>query len=199
MRIISGFRFHRLVVAVALILAVDAYAHITPTVVLARRGDVIKDGLPSAANFFVRKVELGQLDIAKIEAQGNFTPQVSKLEFFYGEDDSNNFVGSVLFNQVNTIHGPVEVGIVFTPGGDISEVVVTKATVETEPWVKTAISFGLMKNFIGLRARSMWNPLKSVSKSRMGDMPYFMAQAITAAVMRGVVYYDVLFRPHQPS
>lgn len=57
----------------------------------------------------------------------------------------------------------------------MSSVVVTKATVETEPWVKTAMNSGLMEHYVGLSGNSLKNPLKDVSESKFGAMPYFMA------------------------
>lgn len=177
----------------------NVFAQSEKTVVIARRGDVIQKSLPSATNFFVKKVVLNQHNKAKIKAQGNFSPQVPYVKFFYGEDASGSLVGTVLFNQMETRHGLIEVGIALTPAGEVSNVMVTKAAAEMEPWVKAVISTGLMKNFIGLSAQSMRDPVKDVSKSELGAMPYYVAQVITAAVIRGVVYYSILFRGRLPG
>ncbi len=188
-----------LALAVATCFAVRAYAQDTTSVVMAKRGDVIQKSLPTATNYFVREVVLGQDEIAKIKLQGSFSPQVSRLKFFYGKDTFGGFVGTVLFDGIKTIHGPVEVGIAFTPGGTVSNVVVTKATAETEPWVKAALASGLVKNYIGMSSKSMANPLQNVSPALIGEKPYFMAQAITTAVIEGVVYYNILFQPRLPD
>ncbi len=187
------------VLAIVSCFAHGAYAQSTSSVVMAKWGDVIRKSLPTATNYFVKEVALGQDEVAKIKLQGSFSPQVSRMKFFYGKDTLGGFVGTVLFDEVKTIHGPVEVGIAFTPGGTVSNVVVTKATAETEPWVKAALSSGLVKNYIGMSAKSMTNPLQNVSPASIGEKPYLMAQAITSAVTQGVVYYNVLFQPRLPQ
>ncbi len=186
--------------AAALVLsAANAHAHITPTVIMAKRADAISNSLPAATNYFLRTVQIGEHDYAKIEAVGNFRPDVSKLKFFYGRDAAGHFVGTVLFDVVNTIHGPIQVGITFNPGGAVTNVVVTKATVETKPWIKSLMTSGFMKDFVGMSGHSTSDPLDKISKSKVGAIPYFMAQVVTEAVTRAIIYYDVLFRPNMPK
>lgn len=182
------------VLATAFFLAAGAYAQNTQTVILARRGDVVSNSLTKATNFFVKDVALGESERAKIKAQGNFSPQISKLKFFYGENAAGSLVGTVLFLKMETQYGLIEVGIAFSPGGAVSNVVVTRATVQTEPWVKAAEKAGVLKHFNGISSNSEANPLAGVSKSELGAMPYFAAQVIATAVVRGVVYYNMLFQ-----
>ena len=59
-------------------------------------------------------------------------------------------VGVTLFQQVDTPHGPIEVGLTFGPDGALTSADVTTATVETKPWVQEATASGLMKGFAGL-------------------------------------------------
>lgn len=178
----------------SLCIVADVYAQSKKTVILETRGDVIQELLPSATNYFVKKVVLNQHNKAKIKAQGNFSPQIPYVKFFYGEDASGSLVGTVLFNQMTTRHGLIEVAIALTPAGEVSKVIVTKAAAGMESSVKAVISAGLMKNFTGLSAQSMTDPMKDVSESDLGAMPYYVAQVITTAVIRGVVYYNILFQ-----
>lgn len=178
--------------------AVAAHAQGSKTVVLAKRGDVIANSLPKATNYFVKEIDIGQRARGKIKAQGNFSPQAPKLKFFYGKNAGGSLVGTVLFVKMATAHGPFEVGVAFTPAGAISNVVVTKATEETEPWVKAAENAGVMKGLIGISSDSEPNPLQNVSESSIGAMPYFAAQVIATAVIRAVVYYRILFLPQLP-
>lgn len=178
--------------------AASASAQTAKPVVLAKKGDVISGSLPGAANYFVREVALSETDKAKIKAQGNFSPQVSKLDFYYGEKSGGELVGTVVFNRMETSHGMVEVGVAFTPAGAVSNVVVTKATAETEPWIKSAEKAGVMKHLVGMSSASMTDPIKNLSSEEIGAMPYLMAQVIAAAVTQSVVYYDLLFRPQLP-
>lgn len=187
------------ILAVVFATAPCLYAQGADTVMLATKGEVISNSLPKAANYYVKDIPLGQRDRAKIKAQGNFTPQISELKFFYGTDKGGSLVGTVLFLKMETEHGPIEVGVALSPGGTVSNVAVTEATTETEPWIKAAENAGLMKELIGLSSASGTNPLQNVSESGMGAMPYFAAQVIATAVIRAVVYYNILFLPRLQS
>ncbi len=167
-------------------------------VILVRRADAITKSLPAAANFFVRKVAIGEADIAKVEARGNFRPDVSQLKFFYGRDKSGRFVGTMLFYVMDSEYGTLQVGVAFSPAGSVTNVVVTKANSATKPWVESLISSGWLKVYDGMSGNSMFNPLTRISPSTAGTKPYLMAQAITTAVVRCIVYYDMLFQPNLP-
>ncbi len=186
------------VLALAFAADVPVHAQSTRTVVLAKQGDVISKSLPTATNYFVKEIYLGQRARAKIKAQGNFSPQVSKLKFFYGKNAGGSLVGTVLFVKMVTAHGPIEVGVAFTPGGVVSNVAVTKATTETKPWIEAAENAGLKKDLVGISANTTTSPLKNVSKSSIGAMPYFAAEVIATAVLRATVYYHILFLPQLP-
>ena len=150
----------QLAVAIVMCMSADAYAQGGKAITLARKGDVIKNSLPNATNFFVKKIILNDHDKAKIKAQGSFSPQVSHLKFFYGEDAAQELVGTVLFNRMITSDGPIEVGIAFTPGGTVSNVVVTRATARMKPWIETAISGGVLKHLIGIGSDALSAPMK---------------------------------------
>lgn len=188
----------RLFLSGLLLWASGAYAQDTTSVTMARMGDVISSSLPAATDYFTENVRLSEHAFAKIEAVGNFRPDAAELKFFYGRDANGHFVGTVLFNVVNTIHGVIQVGIAFNPAGAVTNVVVTKATVDTEPWIKSLMAKGFMKKFDGMSGHSTSDPLNKISRSEVGSKPYYMAQVITEAVTRGIIYYDVLFRPNMP-
>jgi hypothetical protein len=88
----------------------------------------------------------------------------------------------------------MEVGLSLNPDGSIREAVVTKATVETKPWVLTAVKAGLMKRFRGMRpGDDPTRALDGLSKQELGEMPYYMAGVAAQAVKRGLVLYGVLY------
>lgn len=169
-------------------------AHITPTVVLEKQADVIRNSLPDAQSFFVTTVKIGRQDADRIKALANFKPEEPEFKFFYGENASGAVKGVVCFPQVNTQHGPFELGLTITPDGTIKQAVVTKATVETKPWVRKVIDAGLMSRFGGMRLTDdPKTALQDVSKDELGSMPYYAAELLTTAVARGVVLYRVLY------
>lgn len=191
----TGFtRTLRVLTVAAVPALLAAAAHITPTVVLKKQADVIRATLPDARSFFVTTVEIGRQDANRLKDLTGFKPEDPKFKFFYGKTSAGAVDGVVFFPQVNTQHGPFEVGLTVTPDGAIKQAVATKATVETKPWVQKAVAAGLMKRFAGLRLDD--DPavaLRGVSKDELGAMPYYSAEMLTTAVKRGMALYRVLY------
>jgi hypothetical protein len=180
--------------AAALALSAAAPLHITPTVVLVKRVDVIRRTLAGAAQYFERTVDIGRDDLGRIRSAGDFTPDGGEFHFFYGIDATGAIDGVVLFPQVNSQHGPLEVGVTVGPDGGVTSVTVTKATVETKPWVQRAIKTGFLRRFDGLRRpEEAGRALAGLSKDEIGAMPYYMAERTALAVQHGLVLYQVLF------
>jgi hypothetical protein len=168
--------------------------HITPTVVLEKQADMIRATVPGATRFFLKTVSVGKGDFDRIRTEGGFEPEEDQVKFYYGQDASGKTAGVVVFPQVNNQHGPLEVGLSLNPDGSIREAVVTKATVETKPWVLTAVKAGLMKRFRGMRpGDDPTRALDGLSKQELGEMPYYMAGVAAQAVKRGLVLYGVLY------
>lgn len=177
----------------AVAFALAATAHPTPKVVLVKHADFIRQTLPNATQYFVRTVTIGKQDLATIRRSGHFTPEDPDVQFFLGQGDHDKPVGVALFQQVDTPHGPIEVGLAFGPDGAIASAVVTTATVETKPWVQQATRSGLMKRFVGMRQGD--DPMKALGGvDGLGGMPQYMAELIATAVGRGLVLYGTLYK-----
>ena len=180
--------------ALPLALLLAGARHPTPSVVLVKQTDLIRTTLGGATQFFVRKVTIGKDDLARIRKEVDFSPEDPSVPFYLGKTAEGGLAGVVLFPQVNTIHGPIEVGLTLGPDGSIISAVVTKATVETRPWVEEAAAAGLMKRFQGMRyGDDVKRALEPLSPGKIGQMPYFEAQVIAATVRQGLVLYHTLF------
>jgi hypothetical protein len=180
--------------ALPLALLLAGARHPTPSVVLVKQTDLIRTTLGGAKQFFVRKVTIGKDDLARIRREVDFSPEDPSMRFYLGKTGEGTLSGVVLFPQVNTIHGPIEVGLTLSPDGSITSAVVTKATVETRPWVEEAVGAGLLKRFQGMRyGDDVKRALEPLSPGQIGQMPYFEAQVIAATVRQGLVLYHVLF------
>jgi hypothetical protein len=176
-----------------LTLLLAAARHPTPTVVLVKQTDVIRTALGGATQFFVRKVTIGKDDLAKIRREADFSPEDPDLNFYLGKSGEGKLVGVTLFPQVNTMHGPIEIGLTLKPDGTIASAVVTQATVETKPWVEEAVASGLMKRFQGMRSGDDVKRALAPLSGKMGQMPYWEAEVIAAAVQQGLVLHHTLF------
>ncbi len=177
----------------ALAAVLGAAAHPTPKVVLMKHADFIRQTVPGARKYFVRTVTIGKEDLAAIRKASDFTPDDPDVQFYLGQDESGATAGVVLFEQINTPHGPIEVGLTFGPDGAVASAVVTTATVETKPWILKAEASGLMKKFAGMRKGD--DPLKVLQGvAGLGAMPQYVAELIATAVGRGLALYGTLYK-----
>jgi hypothetical protein len=171
-----------------------AAAHPSPKVVLIKHADYIRQTLAGAKQYFVRTVDIGKQDLAAIRQKSDYTPDDPDVQFYLGQGDGGAPVGVVLFQQVDTPHGPLEVGLTFGPDGALSRAGVTTATVETKPWVQEAIATGLMEKFTGMKPGD--DPSKALGgvQGKLGGMPQYMAELIATAVGRGMTLYATLYK-----
>jgi hypothetical protein len=174
--------------------ALGAAAHPTPKVVLVKHADFIRQTLGGARQYFVRTVSIGKQDLAAIRQTSDYTPADPDVQFFLGQSEGGATVGVVLFQQVDTPHGPLEIGLTFGPNGAVAHAMVTTATVETKPWVQEAVASGLMDKFVGMRQGD--DPRKALQglDRKLGGMPEYMAELIATAVGRGLVLYATLYK-----
>jgi hypothetical protein len=178
----------------ALPVIAGAAMHITPTVVLRKQADVIRSTLPGASQFFLKTVQIGKQDLTRIEQAADFEPEDPDVKFFYGQNESGTLVGVVLFPQVNTQHGPFEVGLTLGPDGTIQDVAPTKATVETKPWVEKAAGTGFLDQLKGLApGQHPEKALQVLHSAGLGDMPTWAGEEMAEAVQRGLTLYQVLY------
>jgi len=81
----------------------------------------------------------------------------------------------------------------FDPAGTVHGVIVTKATVETKPWVLEALRAGLCKHYQGLTATG--TPGGSTAlRGAVGDLPLYMAQEIDKGVARALAAYRLFYQ-----
>jgi hypothetical protein len=183
-----------LLMCVGGIAAASPAPHITPTVVLRKQADVIRSALPDASQFFQKTVTIGQSDFRRLREDAGFEPDEHEMSFYYGTGSDGSVRGVVLFPQVNTQHGPLEIGLTMRPDGTIGNVTVTKATVETKPWVQTAVNTGFLDSFVGMDASGdPQTALQTLSKDSIGEMPYYMAGLVVEDVTRGLALYGTLY------
>jgi hypothetical protein len=171
-----------------------AAAHPSPKVALVKHADFIRQALSGAKQYFVRTVDIGREDLAAIRQKSDYTPDDPDVQFYLGQGDGGAPVGVVLFQQVDTPHGPLEVGLAFGPDGAITRAMVVTATVETKPWVLETIGTGLMDRFAGMRQGDDPRRALGAVQRKLGGMPEYMAELIATAVGRGMVLYSTLYK-----
>lgn len=166
-------------------------AHVTPVVVLRKQAEVIRAALPGAVEFFVTNATIGRAELQAINQQAHFTPTSNVVKFFSGRSASGQVVGTVIFEQISTQHGPIEVGVMIDPQGAVGSVMVTRATVELKPSIRAVEQSGALQRLRGLE-------LDAAGHGRLSDdaglrgMTGYVADAIANAVRRALVLDHVL-------
>jgi hypothetical protein len=170
-------------------MAASAGAHIAPVVTLRKQADVIRQTLPTAVNYSVTTVKIGRPQLQEIVERAHYTPDIREAKFFSGRNQAGTLVGTVVFPQIDTQHGPLEVGVTIGPDGAVTSVAVTRASVETKPWILDVERSGVLDELRGAKAA---DTPKRLSDGRLTGMPGYMADVIATAAYRGLALYAVL-------
>lgn len=168
--------------------AVAALLHITPVVELVKRPVAVQSLLPGADAYVARDVHLSDPDAHRLHEALDWSPQDGVLTFYLGKTGPTD-VGALEFVRVDTPHGPIEVAVGFTPAGVVRAVVVTKATVETKPWVLDAEHAGLLDHYPGLTPAGQPGGAAAVT-GRAGNLAVYIAGEVDKGVRRALVAYQ---------
>jgi hypothetical protein len=165
-----------------------ALFHITPTVILVKRTDAVKQLLPDAEQMFMRDVHLSKGDADRLSKDAaDWSPPDDELTFYIGKVDGKP-VGVIEFIRVDTPHGPIEVAVGFDEHQTVHRVIVTKATTETKPWVLEALGAGLTDSYRGMKPTDIPHGSESI-KGKVGDPAIFITNLIDQGVLRALVAY----------
>jgi hypothetical protein len=175
-----------------LVAAAAALLHITPTVILVKRPDVVSRLLEGAERFTAREVHLSAADGRRLRDAADWSPDDGTLTFYLGRRQ-DRVTGVLLFVRVDSPHGPMEVAVGFDNAGAIKGVEVTKATVETKPWILEALRAGLTGHYRGLSGDAAPAGAATV-KGRVGAMAAYMAELVDKGVAHAGASYRLFYR-----
>ncbi len=166
--------------------------HITPTVTLVDRPEVVSKLLEGADRFTAREVHLSSVDERRLHDAAGWTPPDDVITFYVGKR-GNTVEGVLVFMRVDSPHGPLEVAVGFDTAGAIRGVEVTKATIETKPWIVEALRAGLTTPYRGLAAGA--NPAAAATvKGKVGTMAEYMAELVDRGVAHAGAAYRLFYR-----
>jgi hypothetical protein len=168
---------------IAAVLALPAFAHVTPNVQLAARGDFIREALPGATKFFEKQLMVGGPDMAAIRKATGWTPSEEDAKMYVGRNDAGQLVGSVAFVWMPSEHGPVGIGVAFDPEGRVLQAIVTDIGSEPLAWVRPLIAGGGMAAFRGLGSGDQPDPARVAPRVK-GAMSRYYAEVIAEGVAR---------------
>src|SRR5256712_8341662 len=156
--------------------ALAAALHTPPAVVLVKRPDAVQALLPGADVYLAREVHLSNLDAHRLHQVVDWSPEDGVLTLYTGKAGPTT-VGALEFVRVDSPHGPIEVAVGFTPQGAVRGVIVTKATVETKPWVLEAVAAGLTNHYQGLKPGDSPGGAAAIA-SQAGNLAEYIAGAV---------------------
>jgi hypothetical protein len=156
-------------------------AHVTPNVVLVRRGDFVKESLAGASKFFEKT--LGVSAIAAVRARTGWTPSGEDTKVYVGRDGDGRLVGSVVFLWVPSQHGPLSLGVAFGPDGRVRRATVLEVGTEPLAWVRPLLQDGVLGGFEGLAPSEPPDPSR-ISPRAAGAMSRYYAQVIAGGIAR---------------
>ena len=165
--------------------------HITPTVVLLKRNEVVARLMPGADQFSARELHLSSADSRQLHDAAGWEPADGVITFYVGKHEQRE-LGSLLFMRVDSPHGPLEIAVGFEPAGTIRGVEVTKATVETKPWLSEALRAGRTEEYRGLALTAMPGGAAKV-RPQVGAMPAYMAELVDKGVMHAAAIYRLFY------
>jgi hypothetical protein len=182
-----------LALAVGLV-ALPAFAHITPNVKLVERGTFVQQSLPGATGFFAKDLDLGADDLARIHKETGWTPTAEEVQVYVGRDAGGSLVGSVVFLWIASEHGPVGIGVAFDPQGKVLAATVTDVGSEPLTWVRPLLPDGTVTAFAGLGLDAKPDP-DQVEPTVKAAMPRYYAEVIAQGVERAQAVEKGVFQP----
>lgn len=167
--------------AFAFAFALALEAHVSPTVVLVRRGEFVKESLPGATKFFEKT--LGAAAIAAVRADTGWTPSGEDARVYVGREGGGRLVGSVVLLWMPSQHGPLSLGVAFSPDGKIRRATVLEVGTEPLAWVRPLLVEGSLPDVEGLALSQAPDPAR-IGPSTAGAMSRYYAKVIAEGIAR---------------
>jgi len=165
--------------AAALTVALVLKAHVTPNVVLVRRGDFVKASLPGATRFFEKAFSAPAL--AAVRSETGWMPSGDDTKIYVGREESGRLVGTVVFLWMPSQHGPAGIGVAFGPDGTIRRATVTDIGTEPLVWVRPLLRDGVLSGLEGASLAVSPDPAR-IAPNSSGAMSRYYAKVIAEGV-----------------
>jgi hypothetical protein len=172
----------------ALAAAFAGRAHITPPMILASDRAAVASLLGGSTRYTVREVRLSSAEKQAVKKSSGWSPDDDFYRFYVGRDDQGRTVGSVVFLSEFTIHGPVRAAVALAEDGKVKGATLVEVTEESYGWVKPLLDRDFIRSYVGLDARSRFDPSVSGGESSMSR---FYGNVIAGLIRRAAVLYDV--------
>jgi hypothetical protein len=179
---------------VVMLAALPVSAHVTPNVELLKKGEFIRQSLPTATKFLEQQLALSATDLAAVKKATGWTPSAEEARLYVGRDDQGGLLGRVVLLWIPSMHGPVGVAVAFDPTGKILRVAVTDIGSEPLAWVRPLLDAGGMAVFAGLPVDAALDPAK-IAPQVTGTMSRYFAKVITDGVARAQALERVVLAP----
>lgn len=182
----------KLVLMAALTLvALPGFAHVTPNVELVKKGEFIRQSLPTATKFLEQRLSLSPSEIAAVKKATGWAPTSDEARLYVGRDDQGNLLGRVALIWIPSMHGPLGVAVAFDARGKILRVAVTDIGSEPLAWVRPLTANDGLAVLNGLPADAAPDPAK-IAPDVTSSMSRYFAKVIGEGVARAQALERVL-------
>ncbi|MFQ5670129.1 MAG: hypothetical protein ACE5HD_06375 [Acidobacteriota bacterium] len=179
---------------------IPARAHLSPTVVLVKKKEVLGQLLPGAETFQGRELLLSRTEIKSLSETSGLHLSREPVRFYRGEDAGGVLLGTVLFTVGDSVHGPVEVAVALDGSGAVIGFQVTRCSAEVLPWVRTVQRTKVLEPIIGTGAGEARGPedLPLGDLAPLTSMARFYARVIREGIFKALALSRWIRPPDDP-
>lgn len=175
-----------------ILMASQAWAHVSPNVKLATTREAIAHLLPKGT-LLLKDVRLDNAQLASLKASGDWPSHENHYKFFVSRDQNGNLQRAAVFITEFTRHGPIVVAVALDPNGKVVDAMLTDIQAEPLEWVGPLLRGHYLKQFVGKGSEMQLN-LEPQWKNSTTKMTQAYALIIARAVKRAARLFDLVFK-----
>ena len=182
----------RLAILAAFVFALgNAWAHLTPPVVLVSERDAVASQHQGAKKLSLREASLTADERKAVQSAHGWRATDDVHNFYMGRDDAGKLLSASVFMTEATMHGIIKVAVGFTPDGKVKAAEVVEVSEEIYAHMKGMMDRGFTKRFAGLGIGSSFEAA-AAGGGGADAMAQHYDSIVSRMVQRAVILYNVL-------
>jgi hypothetical protein len=169
----------------------NAWAHLTPPVILVPEREALASQHAGAKRLSVREVSLTPEERRVVQSAYGWRASDDRHAFYIGRDDNGKLTSASVFMTEATMHGMIRVAVGLTPEGRVKAAEVVEVAEEIYAHVKLLMDSGFTKRYTGLGIESSFGRAPAASGSGMDAMAQHYESIVSRLVQRAVILYNV--------
>ena len=170
--------------------ASNAWAHLTPPVVLVSERDALAAQHAGAKKLSLREVSLTADERKTVQSTYGWRTSDEPHAVYMGRDDAGKLLSASVFMTQATQHGIIRVAVALQPDGRVKGVEVVEIAEEIYPHFKALMDSGFTKRYAGLGLGSSFES-PAASSGGVDAMAQHYDAIVGRMVQRAVILYNV--------